>query len=108
LNKDDSSQVYAVRGTVARDLLVSEGRDFEMKVRLRIFLIFDLMPTPKIRETIRELRITLILNGLHQVIDLALKALIASKLIKIERRHFDFDIRFSVSKRSRVLENLVV
>jgi hypothetical protein len=66
------------------------------------------MPTPKIREAIRELRITLILNGLHQVIDLALKALIASKLIKIERRHFDFDIRFSVSKRSRVLENLVV
>jgi hypothetical protein len=47
------------------------------------------MPTPKIRETIRELRITLILNGLHQVIDLALKALITSERIKIER-HFRF------------------
>ncbi len=79
-----------------------------MKIRLRILLIFDLMPTPKIRETIRKLRITLILNGLHQVIDLALKALISSKQIKIERRHFDSDIRFSVSRQSRFLETLVV
>jgi hypothetical protein len=47
------------------------------------------MPAPKIRESIRELRITLILNGLHQVIDLALKALITSERIKIER-HFRF------------------
>jgi hypothetical protein len=74
---------------VARNFLVGKCGRFKVKIGLRILLIFDLMPTPKIRETIRELRITLILNGLHQVINLALKALIASKRIKIER-HFRF------------------